>query len=86
MALAALFVPVAHFILVPAFALAGVAVAIVRAREDRRLVKVRGVCPRCGVRQEFEGGGRFTSKRTLDCPRCHNHLTLTADAHAPAAW
>ncbi len=84
LALAGLFVPVAHFILVPTFAMAGIAVAIVRAREDRRLLKVLGACPRCGVRQEFAGGGRFTSERNLDCPRCHNHLTLTAGTQAPA--
>jgi|SRR5215510_1796483 len=80
LALAGLFIPVAHFILVPTFTVAGIAVAALRIREDRRLVKVRGVCPRCGAAQEFNGGGRFTAERTLNCPRCHNHLTLTAPA------
>ena len=75
-----LFIPVAHFILVPTFGVAGIAVAALRIREDRRLVKVRGACPRCGTTQEFKGGGRFTGQRTLDCPRCHNHLILTASA------
>src|SRR5215510_11662461 len=80
LALMGLFLPVAHFILVPTFAIAGIAVAALRIREDRRLLRVRGACPRCGATQEFKGGGRFTVERTLDCPRCHNHLTLTAPA------
>ena len=79
LALAGLFIPVAHFILVPTFLLAGIAVAILRAREDKRLLKVMGVCPRCSVRQEFSVGGRFEAQRSLDCPRCHNTLTLSAD-------
>jgi len=82
LALAGLFIPVAHFILVPTFVTAGVAVAIIRAREDRRLLNVHGACPRCGVSQDFKGGGRFQSTKSLDCPRCHNTLTLTADAPA----
>src|SRR5262245_20952972 len=77
-ALVSVFIPVAHFILVPTFVLAGIGVAIVRAREDRRLLKVRGACPRCGAEQDFKVGGRFASTRSLDCPKCHNHLVLTA--------
>ena len=84
LALAGLFIPVAHFILVPTFVLAGIVVAVLRAREDKRLLKVRGVCPRCRVPQEFKGGGRFTLERALDCPKCHTNLTLTADANAVA--
>jgi hypothetical protein len=78
LALVGLFIPVAHFILVPTFLMAGIAVAVMRIREDRRLLAVRGACPRCGAMQEFKGGGRFRAERSLDCPRCHNHLTLSA--------
>jgi len=77
LALAGLFIPVAHFILVPTFVSAGIVVAILRAREDRRLLKVVGVCPRCGVSQEFSAGGRFQSEKSLDCPKCHTRLTLS---------
>src|SRR5262245_56775998 len=62
-ALITLFIPVAHFILVPTFLTAGIVLAALRAREARRLLKVRGTCPRCGVEQEFKAGGRFTSER-----------------------
>src|SRR4029077_17101825 len=59
LALGGLFIPGAHFILVPTFVVAGFIVAVKRAREDRRLVLLRGVCPRCGAAQEFKPGGRF---------------------------
>ena len=79
LALVSVFVPVAHFVLVPAFTVAGVVVAGLRLREDRRLVGVSGTCPRCGTEQEFEAGGRFEYSRTLDCPRCHQLLRLIAE-------
>ncbi len=82
LALGGLFIPVAHFVLVPTFVTAGIVMAAKRAREDRRLVLVRGSCPRCGVAQEFRPGGRFTSGRSIGCPQCHGNLTLVT---VPAA-
>ena len=76
LALGGLFIPVAHFILVPTFVVAGIIVAIKRAREDRRLLLLRGACPRCGAAQEFKPGGRFVTGRSVDCPKCHGTLTL----------
>jgi hypothetical protein len=70
------FIPVAHFVLVPAFLLAGLGVALRRAREDRRLILLRGACPRCGAAQEFHPGGRFADGRSFDCPKCHGNVTL----------
>jgi len=78
LALGGLFIPVAHLVLVPTFLLAGIVVAVKRAREDRRLVRVRGTCPRCGVEQEWAPGGRFASGRGLNCPRCHGDVTVVA--------
>jgi hypothetical protein len=76
LALGGLFIPVAHFVLVPTFLAAGIAMGVKRAREDRRLLGVHGACPRCGVEQEFRVGGRFFDGRTFGCPRCHNNLRL----------
>src|SRR5215510_8761872 len=42
LALCGLFIPVAHFMLVPSFVVAGIVVAVRRAREDLRLIVVRG--------------------------------------------
>jgi hypothetical protein len=81
LALAGLFIPVAHFILVPTFVIAGI-VTFRRAREDRRLIEVRGPCPRCGGEQQFKVGGRFAPERTFDCPICHNNVTMHAESTA----
>ena len=76
LALVSVFIPVAHFVLVPTFVVAGIVMAIKRAREDRRLLWVRGACPRCGVQQDLKPGGRFSDGRTFDCPSCHGNITL----------
>ncbi|MGH7316681.1 MAG: hypothetical protein ACREJS_10520 [Candidatus Rokuibacteriota bacterium] len=83
LALGGLFIPVAHFVLVPAFLVAGIIMAIKRSREDRRLVVVHGACPRCGAEQAFEGGGRFENGRSLDCPACHGSFALAVPERAP---
>jgi hypothetical protein len=76
LALGGLFIPVAHFILVPVFLAAGVVMAIKRSREERRLAEVRGPCPRCGAQQVIKAGGRFVPGRSLDCPACHGSFAL----------
>jgi hypothetical protein len=83
LALASVFIPVAHFVLVPTFVVAGIVLAIKRAREDRRLLLVRGACPRCGAVQELRPGGRFVDGRSFDCPKCHGNLTLATASAAP---
>ncbi|HEX6078008.1 MAG TPA: hypothetical protein VF197_00165 [Methylomirabilota bacterium] len=83
--LASVFIPVAHFVLVPTFVVGGIVMAVKRAREDRRLLWVRGPCPRCGVEQEFKPGGRFVEGRTFDCPACHGNITLATSAPERAA-
>jgi hypothetical protein len=74
--LASVFIPVAHFVLVPTFVVGGIVMAFVRAREDRRLILLQGACPRCGAAQEFRPGGRFADGRSFDCPKCHGTVTL----------
>ena len=71
-----LFIPLAHFFLVPSLVATGIVLAVLRAREDVRLLGVHGRCPRCGVEGEFPAAGRLRGERSLDCPRCHNHLTF----------
>jgi ribosomal protein S27AE len=76
LALASVFIPVAHFVLVPTFVVGGIVMAVKRAREDRRLLRVRGACPRCGAVQDLQPGGRFVDGRSFDCPKCHGNVTL----------
>jgi hypothetical protein len=78
LAVPAVFMPVAHFILVPTLLLTGMVVAASRAREDIRLLGVHGHCPRCGAEQDFPASGRFHGEQALDCAHCHTRLTLTA--------
>ena len=72
------FIPLAHFFLVPTLVTTGIVLAVLRSREDARLLGVHGRCPRCGVEQDFPAGGRLQGQRALDCPRCHNRLTFAA--------
>ncbi len=83
LALGGLFIPVAHFILVPVFLTAGIVMAVNRSREDRRLAEVRGPCPRCGAQQVFKASGRFEPGRSLDCPACHGSFALAVPGSAP---
>jgi hypothetical protein len=82
LALGGLFIPVAHFILVPVFLTAGAVTAIKRWLEVRRLTEVRGPCPRCGAQQVFKGGGRFGPGRSLACPACHGSFELVVPERA----
>ena len=77
-AIPCLFIPLAHFFLVPSLVTTGIVLAVLRSREDMRLLGVQGRCPRCGVEQEFPASGRLRGERALDCPLCHNRLTFSA--------
>jgi len=83
LALGGLFIPVAHFILVPSFLTAGIIMAVKRSKEDRRLAAVSGPCPRCGAQQTLKAGGRFADGRSLDCPACHGTFALAVPGSAP---
>ncbi len=78
-AVVAVFIPVAHFLLVPGLVITGVVLAIVRAREAWRLARVHGMCPRCRLEQQFERGGGVR-RRTVLCPNCRNDLVLTLES------
>jgi hypothetical protein len=82
LAVAAVFIPLAHFVLVPGLLVGGVVLAVLKMREEWRIVRVRGACPRCRREQTFEPGGRFATGRTFECPQCLNTLRL---AVAPAS-
>ena len=74
LALASVFIVLAHFILVPGFLVAGPVLAYVRFRMVRVVRKVHGACPRCRIEQDFKPP---SWGRTIDCARCKNQLVLT---------
>src|SRR5262249_3057376 len=57
-AIVSIFIPVAHFFLVPGFLVLGVVLAVVRGRDRERLLRLHGLCPRCRREQEFVQSGR----------------------------
>jgi len=60
LALVSVFIPLAHFILVPSFVLAGIVTALVRSREDRRLILLRAPAPAAAPRRS---SGRAAASR-----------------------
>lgn len=79
-AAACIFIPVGHFVLVPAFAMAGVVLAIFRLREGSSLMGTVGMCPRCLVQRNFPPSGRYHEGGTIHCDGCGSLLEVKASA------
>ena len=61
-ALATVFIPVAHFVLVPSFALYGAFTFFERLGAQEIVVKAEGVCPDCGRPQALDVHGRWRAR------------------------
>lgn len=70
------FLPIAHFVLVPGFFIAGLVAAVLRLGEDRSLQHIEGRCPRCKVVRHFGDAGRFREGREIHCEGCGSQLTV----------
>ena len=70
-------VPIAHFVLVPGFFLAGIVLFVRRLREGETIVGVQGVCPYCKEERSFGAQGLMKSNIRVNCPVCHNQLDAT---------
>ena len=77
-----LFIPVAHFLLVPGFFLFGIYVFVTRLKTEEITTKVAGICPDCAVEQEFEAGGTWGLPRSMACVGCGRTLRATVMAAA----
>jgi hypothetical protein len=71
-----IFIPGAHFVLVPGFLLAGLIAAAIRFGQDHSLVEVVGVCPRCKVQRHFGNAGRFRDGGAIHCNACGSQLEV----------
>jgi hypothetical protein len=69
-------VPILHLILSPTCFLLGPVIAALRATEKRRLMEMKGTCPRCKVERSYKLGIRFNGKRTFTCDGCGNLIDL----------
>ncbi len=67
-------IPVAHFLLVPGFALFGLVVFVKRLRTPTVATAVTGSCPDCSLEQSFDAGGTWQLPRTLNCSGCGRAL------------
>jgi hypothetical protein len=70
------FIPIAHFVLVPALFGIGAWQFVRRLRQQRQVRGAHGACPDCGAVQDFElsAGPRFP--QGVQCGHCHRGLTL----------
>jgi len=79
LAVASVFIPVLHFILVPAFLFGTPLVAWSRWKERVRLLSADGMCPACGELQHFTETGALQGDRPVRCDRCRRQLMLHVD-------
>ncbi len=80
LAVAAVFIPIVHFVLVPLFLIAGPVMAYQKYRVTILALRADGCCPECQqqVSIALDSGDRIP-KRTY-CPACNKPLQLVYDA------
>jgi hypothetical protein len=77
------FIPIAHFVLVPSFVAVGLVLAVVRLRDDVSLISAEGLCPRCQVQRTFGASGRFTADQTVHCDGCGCQIAVSRREPSP---
>lgn len=77
-AVMAVFIPVAHFFLVPGFIAFGVYSFARRIRQTVVVTSVVGTCPDCDEAQRFEPPDSWQATTLeVSCAQCHRRLVLT---------
>jgi hypothetical protein len=76
LAAVAILIPVLHFLLVPAFFLAGPFFAYRRLHEEATVTRIRGTCPACSQPIDHTGREPWKPLLRLDCPHCHRRVVL----------
>jgi hypothetical protein len=74
--------PIAHFVLVPAFLIAAPVVAVRRLRERASIVALTGTCPRCAETRMFEVKGPFGKDVHTSCATCSFAIEVERDEPA----
>ncbi len=72
------FIPIAHFVLVPSFFGIGVWQFVRRLRRHQLVRGARGACPDCGTVQDFELTSGLRFPQGVQCRACRRGLTLVA--------
>lgn len=76
LALVTLFIPIAHFFLVPLFAIGGPIMAFMRYRVETVAEKAHGVCPECEQTVDIELDPSDKLPKWTYCPACNKPLQL----------
>jgi len=75
-ALLAVFIPVAHFLLVPSFLIYGVIHGLKRWNTAELASDARGTCPDCGSEQVFEVAPQWRVPQAVTCSACQRGLHI----------
>jgi len=75
-ALGSVFIPVAHFLLVPSFFLYGLLQFSSRLGTVELARDAEGTCPDCGTAQRLELSARWQAPQQVSCRHCHRGLTV----------
>lgn len=78
-AVAAVFLPVVHFVLVPALAIGGPLYAMTKRHEHVTMLGAAGACPACGAAVEHAQKRRARASVALRCDACGRALELAID-------
>jgi len=81
LALASAFIPIAHFLLVPVFVIAGPTLAYLRYQQQHVPQAVEGQCPCCQQHFRLPLDQRTTLPYRDVCPHCDKHLQIRALDH-----
>lgn len=79
-AVLSVFIPVAHFILVPSFLAYGGWQFVQRVGTAELATDARGTCPDCGAEQVLDLAPRWRVPQPVTCRHCHRGLRLTLPA------
>jgi hypothetical protein len=72
-------IPIAHFVLVPAFFVLGIVLFAKKLGEHATFVGLTGTCPRCQATGPFEVSGRAKARAAAQCGSCMNQLGLSVE-------
>jgi hypothetical protein len=75
--LVSVFIPVAHFVLVPSFLLYGAWQFVYRLGTTELATGARATCPDCHTAQALELAARWRAPQPVTCRACHRGLRLS---------
>ncbi len=81
LALASAFIPIAHFLLVPVFVIAGPTLGYLRYQQQHIPQAVEGQCPSCQQHFRLALDQRTTLPYRDVCPHCDKHIQIRALDH-----